>query len=277
MQLAQYLQRIRFEGRATADLHTLCRLHRLHLEAIAYENLDVQLGCLVGFDLRAIFDKLVMSGSRGGWCFEMNSLFAWALEEIGFTVTQLACGVEREQLGDCAIGGHMALCVDLDQPYLVDVGFGDGLIEPIPIIAGPIRQEFLQFRLDDLGAGWWRFHNHPRAGAASFDFQCRPAAPGVLAAQCRWLQSSPESRFVKNAVCQKFVGGKLFALRDCCLRRVGVGQVVETVIDSVAEYRRVLASIFGIEVPNIASLWEKVNTRHVQWQSARSANVTSGA
>ncbi len=277
MQLAQYLQRIGFDGRATADIQTLRRLHRLHLEAISYENLDVQLGRPLGFDLPAIFHKLVLSGVRGGWCYEMNSLFAWALEEIGFAVTRLACGVERELSGDRTIGRHMALCVDLQQPYLVDVGFGDGLIEPVPIVAGPIRQEFLEFRLEDLGAGWWRFHNHPHAGAASFDFQCRPAVPGILAEQCRWLQTAPESSFVLNAICQRFAGGTLFVLRGCVLRIITAGEVVETALDSAAEYRRVLDSIFGIEAPDIARLWDKVIARHAQWRSVRSAMDMPGA
>ena len=43
MELAAYLDRIRFEGPVTIDLAGLCALHRAHLTAISYENLDLQL------------------------------------------------------------------------------------------------------------------------------------------------------------------------------------------------------------------------------------------
>ena len=52
MNLADYLRRIRFTGTPRADLDTLRRIHRLHLAAIPYENLDVQLGRRVGNDHR---------------------------------------------------------------------------------------------------------------------------------------------------------------------------------------------------------------------------------
>lgn len=237
----------------------------------------MQLGRPLGFDLHTIFDKLVLSGVRGGWCYEMNTLFAWVLEQIGFSVTRLACGVGRELAAHGPIGDHMALCVDLERPYLVDVGFGDGLLEPVPIIAGPLQQEFLEFRLEDLGLGWWRFHNHPRGGAASFHFECRPAAPEVLAERCRWLQTAPESGFVSNAVCQKFAGGKLFVLRGAVLKIIGERDVEQTVLNSAAEYRSALHSRFGIEVPDVAALWEKVSARHAQWQAARAARDTPAA
>src|SRR5262245_51810376 len=163
MNLSDYLARIGYQGTPRADLATLAQLQRLHLAAIPYENLDVQLGRRVGFDMATIFHKLVRS-RRGGWCYEMNGLFAWALAEIGFRFTRLGAAALRAQLGDDMIGNHLALCVDLGRPYLADVGFGDALIEPVPIVAGPIRQDFLDFRLEALDASWWRLHNHPEGG-----------------------------------------------------------------------------------------------------------------
>jgi len=44
MRLAAFLRRIGFEGEARPDLATLKAVHRAHLLAIPYENLDVQLG-----------------------------------------------------------------------------------------------------------------------------------------------------------------------------------------------------------------------------------------
>src|SRR5262245_18666189 len=99
MDLQAYFARIGFTVEARVDLDTLTRLHRRHLECISYENFDVLLRRPLDLDPARIFNKLVMK-RRGGWCYEMNGLFAWALEEIGFKVTRLAGAVLRERFGD---------------------------------------------------------------------------------------------------------------------------------------------------------------------------------
>lgn len=93
-QLAAYLARIGFVGDVRPDLETLTALHRAHVESIAWECIDCFLGRPTTRDPRAAFDKIV-TGGRGGWCYEMNGLFGWMLEAIGFSVTRLAAGVMR--------------------------------------------------------------------------------------------------------------------------------------------------------------------------------------
>lgn len=269
--LSQYLRRIGYTGPTSVDLDTLRRLHRLHVAAIPYENFDVQLGYRTDLDIETIFHKLVTCGGRGGWCYEMNSLFAWAVEEIGFEVDRVACGVGRKAHGDGPIGGHLALLIKLDRPYLADVGFGDGLIEPALLEEGAFSQDFLHFNLADLGQGWWRFHNHPRGGATSFDFHCQSADTTLLEEQCAWLQSSPDSPFVNWAICQRFVDRELVALRDCSLLRIGPSTVVEQVISSSEEYKRVLQSVFGIALPEIHALWTRISERHARRRAVRGA------
>jgi N-hydroxyarylamine O-acetyltransferase len=268
MQLQSYLSRIGFSGDPRADLPTLRRIHRLHLEAIPYENLDVQLGRRVGFDVDAHFDKLVRT-KRGGWCYEMNGLMAWALEQIGFRVTRMAGAVMREKAGDAVIGSHLVLCVHLDRPYLADVGFGDGLIEPTPIVAGAFRQDHFDFRLEQLDGTWWRFHNQPHGGAPTFDFEVREAPVARLADRCHWLQTSSESGFVQNAVCQRYIAGELKILRGRVLKIIRGVAVEQRVLDSAAEYRRVLEEEFAVELAETQLLWEKVSERHHEWLRAQ--------
>ncbi|MDA1077254.1 MAG: arylamine N-acetyltransferase, partial [Proteobacteria bacterium] len=159
MDLAAYLQRIDFQGEPKVDLPTLCAVHRQHLLQIPYENIDVQLGRPLDFDRERIFSKLV-TAHRGGWCYEMNGLLEWALQEIGFDVVRMCGGVMRAERGDAQMGNHLVLRVDLDQTYLIDVGFGDGLYEPIPLAVGTYRQRSLNYRLELMNDGLWRFHNH---------------------------------------------------------------------------------------------------------------------
>jgi len=266
MQLSSYLQRIGFSGDPRPDLATLRRVHRAHLEAIAYENLDVQLGRRVGFDLDAIFSKLV-TARRGGWCYEMNGLLAWALEEMGFEVMRLAGAVLRDRSGDETIGSHLALCVHLDAPYLADVGFGDGIVEPARIMAGEFHQDEFAFHFERLDPAWWRFHNQPHGGAASFDFQLSEARADVLARRCEWLQTSPESGFVRTSVCQRYVDGELRVLRGCVLKIIHGTHIERHIVDSLPDYRALMQSMFAIELSKAESemLWSKAIARHRDW------------
>jgi len=242
------------------DLDTLTRVHRGHVENIPYENLDVQFERKLSRDPAAIFGKIV-TRRRGGWCYEMNGLLDWALREIGFKVTRMSGGVMRVVRGDEALGNHLVLRVDLDRSYIADVGFGDGLIEPVPIAAGEIRQKFLTFRLEDMGGGWWRFHNDPAGGAPSFDFRMAEASEAQLDAKCAWLQSDPLSPFVQNAVVQRHLPNSLAMMRGLLLKTVGQGEGVRE-IASAAEYVQTLETVFGLSLPEAATLWPKIEARH---------------
>ncbi|MEJ0023684.1 MAG: arylamine N-acetyltransferase [Alphaproteobacteria bacterium] len=129
MRLADYFRRIGYDGGVEPDLETLTGVHRAHLLAVPYENIDVALRRPVTRDPAAAFDKIVTRG-RGGWCYEMNGLLGWALEEIGFPSRAWPGGVGRATFGDESVGNHLVLRVDLDRPYIADVGFGDGFLSP---------------------------------------------------------------------------------------------------------------------------------------------------
>ena len=263
MDLHAYLDRVGFSGEPRVDFETLRRLHRGHLERIPYENLDVALGRRVTIESAPIFTKLV-TRHRGGWCYEMNGLLAWALEEIGFKVTRMAGGVMRAALGDLKIGNHLVLRVDLDQPYLADVGFGDGMLEPVPLKAHSFSQDFLDFRLEDLGGGWWRFHNHPNGGAPSFDFEQRAADRELLAEKCNWLQTAPESPFVLNAVVQRHLPDGLAMIRGRTLKRLFASGITTRDIGSADEYITTLNEVFALDLPEAKTLWPKIVARHEQ-------------
>ena len=271
--LQGYLDRIGYRGSPRDDLVTLVELHRRHLLAIPYENLDVQLGRHVGLDVDSIYEKLV-PGRRGGWCYEMNGLFAWALEEIGFSVVRMAAGVGRADVGDEATGNHLALLVVLDGAYLADVGFGDGLFDPVPMRAGRFSQRGFAFRLEALADGWWRVHNQPHGGAASFDFRAEPCEQAVLERQCVRLQTSPESSFRKVAVVQRHVADGLAVLRGRLLRRLDGRRVDERLIEDRREYERVLRDVFDLEPPQLDTLWGRVVEQHDRYQARRAE--TSG-
>ena len=106
----------------------LSDLQRAHMLSVPFENLTIHLGGTNVLDLESNYQKIVVE-RRGGWCFELNGTFAWLLAQLGFDVTLLAAGVHMGT-GYSNEFDHLALRVDLDEPWLVDVGFGENFTRP---------------------------------------------------------------------------------------------------------------------------------------------------
>ncbi|MFG3549384.1 arylamine N-acetyltransferase [Streptomyces sp. NPDC047725] len=136
LDLGAYLRRIGYDGPLDSTSGTLRALQRAHVDAIAFENVDVVLRRGVSLETADLQRKLVDAG-RGGYCFEHNLLFAAALERLGFPVTRFLARVRR---GSARIRyrAHAVLVVEADgRRWLADAGFGDeGLLAPVPLVAG---------------------------------------------------------------------------------------------------------------------------------------------
>jgi N-hydroxyarylamine O-acetyltransferase len=275
-----YYDRIGFTDEARADVATLRALHRAHLQAIPYDSLDVQLGRPVSLDPEAAFDKIVVR-RRGGWCYEMNGLFGAVLQQIGFKVTRMAGAAVRELRGDFMNASHLVLLVEAeslpDGPWIADVGFGDGALEPFPLAEGAMSFEGYDFRLERLDERWWRFHNHEFGGAKSFDFVVEPAEQAQLQEKCDWLHDAPDSPFVQNLICQRYRGGEILQLIGRSFRRIEGGVKQERLIESAEELVDVLAREFTLDVPETAALWPRVVARHEQVMAEAAAKATDAA
>ena len=129
MDVAAYLQRIGIEHPVELTVDGLEQLQRAHLTAVPFENLDVFHRRGVSTEPSWTVPKIVDYG-RGGWCYEVNSAFATLLESLGFSVRWLGATVLP---GTGPVPDHLAIEVSLDRPYLVDVGFGDSFIRPLPL------------------------------------------------------------------------------------------------------------------------------------------------
>ncbi len=261
MNLEKYLERIGFEGAPNADFSTLSRIHRGHVEHIPYENLAVQLGTPVTRSAADAFEKIV-TRRRGGWCYEMNGLLGWALEEIGFKVRRLAGGVHRAARGDEVVGNHLVLLVDLEKTFVADVGFGDGPIEPTPLQEGPFSNGCFRCQLEHLDSGWWRYHNDARGGAPSYDFHVDVTDEALLERQSCCLQSDEESSFVQNAVVQRWRQGEHLALRGRVFQRLGRHKKTTEILTDADQYVQTLKDLFNLELPAAAGLWPKILARH---------------
>jgi arylamine N-acetyltransferase len=275
LELSAYLRRIRFDGSVRPDLATLRAIHRAHQYAIPFENIDVLLRRPVALDLDASYSKIVCQ-RRGGWCYEMNGVMGWALEQIGFEVLRMSAGVMRVRAGDAQLGNHLCLLVGLDQRYLVDVGFGGSLTEPLPLRASEREDRPYRLGLSELEDGYWRFAEiaHGDGDAFSFDFRAAPADEALLARKCQFLQTDPASPFIQNLVVQRRTADTHLSLRGRVLEAIHATHVDKKLLNSADELVATLRDSFDLDTPEAATLWPSICARHEALFAGTSEQVT---
>lgn len=266
-QLDAYLARIGVARPARPDATALEAIHRAHLLAFTWEALDAYLGRPSSLDPADAFAKLV-GGRRGGWCYEMNGLFGAVLAAMGFRVTRLCGAVNRPDLGTAAIGNHLTLQVELDRPWLAEVGVADALIAPVPMVPGPIRQRGFAFALIETEDGWMRLENHPLGLARTVDFRPGHGDEASIAAAHRWLSTDPASPFTATLALFRHTDDGYVCLHDDRLRRITAAGVEEEPVGSAGRLAEVLGGVFAIAVPEVGAVWEKVMARRAQRAAA---------
>jgi N-hydroxyarylamine O-acetyltransferase len=201
LDLSAYLRRIDYAFDTTPNAQTLAKLHRAHLAAIPFENLDVVLGRGVDVELDSVQAKLVHR-RRGGYCYEHALLFAAALERLGYPVDRLLARVGGD-VKRPRPRTHMALQVHAGAGrWLADVGFGSGLLEPLSFDAGGAHtQGGWTFELSPTAAGAWQLRERQGRDWVtrySLDEQRLRAADVVMANH--FTSTYPHSPFVGQLV-----------------------------------------------------------------------------
>ncbi|WP_270223203.1 arylamine N-acetyltransferase family protein [Staphylococcus epidermidis] len=98
---------------------------RRFMITVPFENINVQNKIPISIDIKDLYNKIVIQ-RRGGFCYELNHLFATYLEHKGFHVTRAAATVYTPNGGRSPEGSHMSLYVNIEGTlYITDVGFGD--------------------------------------------------------------------------------------------------------------------------------------------------------
>jgi len=264
VQLQKYLDRISFGGKPAPTLDTLNQLLAHHARCVPFENLDVQLGLPLTTSPAEAFNKIV-SNNRGGWCYEQNGLFGWALAEIGYEVTRIAAAVMRAERGNTAIANHLCLLVrpvDDDRTFLADVGFGGSMYKPIALEASEHVQVPFGMGLRRTDDGFWQFWEDIGKGEFSFDFEEREADEDALHAKCKFLQEDPSSSFVQNLVAQIRLPDAHKSLRGKVLSHVTSNGIETYHVESADQLLSILEEVFDLDVPEIADAWPRIEARH---------------
>jgi arylamine N-acetyltransferase len=159
LDLEGYLQRLDTPAREPS-LVALAELHEAHVRSFTFDNIDVLLGQHPGVSLDAVQAKFVGRG-RGGYCFEHSTIFAAALERLGYRVRRHLGRVGDPDAGTQQGRTHMVVEAVLDgKRLLCDPGFGMSLLRPIAM-ADDAQDDYLpgwRHRLRRTHGGAWALY-----------------------------------------------------------------------------------------------------------------------
>ncbi len=191
MDVDAYLERI------GADRSTgLRELHRLHQTAVPFENLGIHLGEPVSLAPADLHEKIVRR-RRGGFCYELNGLFALLLEELGHEVTRLGARVDGGPPFD-----HLTLLVD--GVWLVDVGFGAHSTYPLRFDGrSPQPDPGGEFTIVPAADG---DVDVVKDGKPEYRIEMRRRELPDFVPTCWWQTTSPDSHFTRKTICTRLDG-----------------------------------------------------------------------
>jgi len=251
MNIPAYLTRMNYSASVKPDAETLHGLHLAHLLSVPFENLDIDLNQPIQLSEEALWDKIILR-KRGGFCYELNGLFARFLKQLGFDVTYLNARVFNRE-GELGIGfDHLALLVKIPQEptrWLADVGFGDSFTEPLSFEMGNEQVQGLRsYRLEQTTEGYitWQ-KNYDGTWERQYFFDLQPHNfPDEYEVACLYHQTSPKSSFTRASIISRATPEGRISLEDGSLIITTNGQREERLVPDREEYQALLKEHFGV-------------------------------
>ena len=258
MDINRYLQRLNYSGPKEPTPETLRHLHIAHLQTVPFENLSIHAGEPILLNDEALFDKIV-ARRRGGFCYELNGLFAGLLRGLGFSVVKLSARVANNEGEFGPDFDHMTLLVTApDAPHvrwLADVGFGDCFNEPLLFDSrAEQRQGSRAYRIDakpDHLLLWQR--ETEGEWKPQYRFTTTAHEYPDYEEMCRYHQTSPDSHFTKARVCTRLTPDGRITLSALRLITTRNGLREEQALADEKAYQQSLQDNFGIVMRRAAS------------------------
>ena len=234
-------------GGAAAGLRTL---HRAHQMTVPFENLSIHLAEPISLDERDLIDKIVRR-RRGGFCYELNGIFALLLEALGAQVSRVAARVYGED-GLSPPFDHLALIVrpaDGSGPWLADVGFGRHSDYPLLLEARDDQDDPAgRFRLADADAG---DIDVLKDGRPQYRLETRERSLADCVPTCWWQQTSPRSHFTQSTICSRLTPGGRVSISGRTLIVTQDGTRTEQQLDSDDALLAAYRDHFGVELSRV--------------------------
>ena len=255
MQLAAYFKRINLTAPAQPSLKHLRTLHRAHVTAIPFENLDIHYPQRILLEPDRFFDKIVRR-QRGGFCYEQNGLFYQILQLMGYQASLISASVYQPDLDDFGPpAAHVAIMAELeDRQWLVDVGFGSSFPEPLLLEIDQVQeQDGVKYVIKSMEDNIFlldRSFDGGNSYTPMYRFDVIPRELSSFQEMCDFHQSSEASPlFRKKLISLAKPGGRLTLTSTQLIMTEGGNRKV-TELKGEADFRQKLQQHFGFCVIN---------------------------
>lgn len=253
LQIQQYLRKLQLNDFEPAvNLATLTKLQDAHLKYIPYENFDCLNGKITSLKRQDMFNKVIMH-NRGGICFELNGLYNWLLESLGFDVTSYSARF-IDKMETYQLRRHRVMCVALgDKRYLTDVGVNsESPRVPLEITEGLIQSDGIsQYKFTRSEFWGWLLWQKERGKIWKrlFGFTEEPQIDKDFITASFWCDAHPDSPFIKSKKLSIFREDCNITIRGNYLKFYLGGRVkYRYKINTGAELKEILWEYFDINV-----------------------------
>lgn len=253
LQIEQYLRKLQLNDFEPAvNLATLTKLQDAHLKYIPYENFDCLNSKITSLKRHDMFNKVIMH-NRGGICFELNGLYNWLLESLGFDVTSYSARF-IDKMETYQLRRHRVMCVALgEKRYLTDVGVNsESPRVPLEIVEGLIQSDGIsQYKFTRSEFWGWLLWQKERGKIWKrlFGFTEEPQIDKDFITASFWCDAHPDSPFIKSKKLSIFREDCNITIRSNYLKFYLGGRVkYRYKINTGAELKEILWEYFGINV-----------------------------
>ncbi|HEY4323775.1 MAG TPA: arylamine N-acetyltransferase [Mucilaginibacter sp.] len=245
--LQSYLDRIHFIGAVDSSVECISKIMQCQLFSVPFENLDVQAGKPISLAGDDIVDKII-GCDRGGYCYEVNGLFALTLQKIGIPYIFIAARPLITPFENPRT--HMAIIATIEkEEYLVDLGFGgDGIRAPVKLSQpgsmskqgsetfSLIKTADNEYLLKSLNNNEWRY---------LYSFNLHPQ---------KWIDFKPANYFNSTHADSFFVQNLLVVLQNPLGKKILFRNSLKSIVNGLVKnysieestYDKVLAKEFNL-------------------------------
>jgi len=245
----QYLERINYVGELYPTPEVLSNLQLTHLMNVPFENLDIH--NKIRINLSNSFNKIVLQ-KRGGFCYELNSLFFELLKEIGFSVKIISARVYDYKNGYGPEFDHMATIATINKDdYLADVGFGEFSFYPIKI---EINKEHKDprgvFKIEPYNEKYKvvKKKNNENDFIPEYIFSEEERQIEDFNEMCNYHQTSCKSHFTQKRICSLPTNEGRITLKGNTLMITAKESITEKELKTEPEVLQVLWDYFKIKI-----------------------------
>ncbi|AQU81043.1 hypothetical protein AJGP001_08790 [Planococcus faecalis] len=246
MNKEKYLARFNASAIQEYYLQDLTELQSLHMQNIPFENLDVMRHVPIYLNLEKIYEKIV-NQRRGGYCYELNGLFHWLLSQLGYQAKLISATVQRPNGTWAKTDTHAAILVEFDTLYLVDAGFGDSTMSPIPLGGERHTDHSGTYRIEKVDDVYYDLiRENEENEKVLYRFSTDEKQLVDFHEGCVFNQVSKDSSFTHNDLVTRATQNGRITLSDHQLTRSENGRKTKIEL-SPADKRNVLKEEFGID------------------------------